>query len=257
MKGIISKIKWIALVSILSFSTSCISSKKTLRVAVSANYPPVIYKESGQFKGLEADFAHELAKELGYSIEFLETDWQQIIPTLTSGRADIIMSGMSITQSRSRYVAFTQPIMNLSQMLLIRKNEISRFKKPGNRYYINSNMKVGVSKGTTGEQLVRQYIPANRIRIYETVQLGSEALKNKVIDCYVHDSPTIWSYATKYDSELTGVYWKLSNEKMAWAVRKNNFDLLNSVNRILEKWRYSGKSSSIISKWIPYKIEAK
>ena len=246
-----------SLLIILLLGVSCVSNNKTLRVAVSTNYPPVIFKEAGQVTGMEADFAKELAAELGYKVEFIETDWKQIIPTLRSGRADIIMSGMSITPERSRYITFTKPIMKVSQMLLIRKNEIGRFKKPGNRYYVHSNMKVGVSKGTTGEQLARKYLPSNRIQVFENVKIGGQALRAGKIDCYVHDSPTIWSYAMKNDRDLIGVYWKLSDEKMAWAVRNNNVALLNAVNKVLEKWRHTGKSSKIISKWIPYKIESK
>jgi len=251
------RFKLITIAFIVLFITSCASNIKTLRVAVSTNYPPVIFKENGIVKGMEADFAKELANELGYSVEFVETDWNQILPTLRSGRADIIMSGMSITPERSSYVSFTTPIMNISQMLLIRKNEIAKFRKPGNRYYIHSNMKVGVSEGTTGEQLARKYLPGNRVHVFENVKIGGQALRAGKIDCYVHDSPTIWSYAMKNDRDLIGVYWKLSDEKMAWAVRKNNFALLNAVNKVLKKWRYSGKSARIVSKWIPYKIESK
>ena len=249
--------KLISIAIMALFITSCVSNNKTLRVAVSTNYPPVIFKENGVVKGMEADFAKELAKELNYQVKFVEVDWNNIIPTLRSGKADIIMSGMSITTERSSYISFTTPLMNISQMLLIRKNEIARFRKPGNRYYVNSNMKVGVSKGTTGEQLARKYLPGNRIHVFQNVKIGGEALRIGKIDCYVHDSPTIWSYAMKNDSDLIGVYWKLSDEKMAWAVKNNNFTLLRDVNKVLKKWRHSGKSARIVSKWIPYKIESK
>ena len=103
----------------------------------------------------------------------------------------------------------------------------------------------------------QEYLSRNRILTFENVKIGGQALRAGEIDCYVHDSPTIWAYAMKNDKDLIGVYWKLSNEKMAWAVKNNDFALLNDVNKVLDKWRYSGKKSKIISKWIPYKIEAK
>ncbi|MCM8538146.1 MAG: transporter substrate-binding domain-containing protein [Lentisphaeraceae bacterium] len=236
---------------------SCSSQSKTLRVGVSTNYPPVIFKEYGTVKGMEADFAYELANELGYKVEFVETEWNDILYSLNSGKVDIIMSGMSVTPTRSAQVSFATPIMDISQMLLIRRNEIGHFRKPGNGYYVNSNMKIGVSKGTTGEQLARKYLPKHRIALFHDVGSGAKALREGVIDCYIHDSPTIWSYAMKDDSELIGVYWKLSTEKVAWAIKRGNFALLNQVNAVLKKWRYSGKTSRIVSKWVPYKIEMK
>lgn len=241
----------------LLLSLSCASSSRKLRVAVSTNYPPVIYKEHGIVKGMEADFAYELANELGYKVEFVETDWSDIMYSLSSGKVDIIMSGMSVTPERSAQVSFATPIMDISQMLLIRRNEIGRFRKPGNGYYVNSNMRIGVSRGTTGEQLARKHLPKHRIAVFHDIGSGAKALKEGVIDCYIHDSPTIWSYAMKDDSELIGVYWKLSTEKIAWAVKRGNFALLNEVNAVIKKWRHSGKSSHIVSRWIPYKIEVK
>ncbi|MCM8533684.1 MAG: ABC transporter substrate-binding protein [Lentisphaeraceae bacterium] len=241
----------------LLLSLSCSTSSRKLRVAVSTNYPPIIYKEHGIVKGMEADFAYELAKELGYQVEFVETDWSDIMYSLNSGKVDIIMSGMSVTPARSAQVSFATPIMDISQMLLIRLNEIGRFRKPGKGYYVNSNMRVGVSRGTTGEQLARKYLPKHRIAAFQDIGFGAKALREGVIDCYIHDSPTIWSYAQKDDSQLIGVYWKLSTEKMAWAIKRGNFALLNEVNAILKKWRTSGKSSRIVSTWVPYKIEMK
>lgn len=250
---------FIALVS-LSIMTSCQSTtdQPPLRVGVSANYPPVIFKEQGQYKGIEADLARALAKELGREVDFVEMKWNSLIPALQRNKVDIIMSGMSITPERNRQVLFTQSYFQISQMLLVRRSEAGRFRRPGKKYYIKSGIIVGVERGTTGEKLASKYLPGQRIRSYNSVEEGKAALKKGDINCFVHDAPTIWQYIDgKKDPQLTGLYWNFSKEKLAWAVSRTRPRFAKEINAILNKWRYSGISSRIVSKWIPVRVNYK
>ena len=56
--------------------------KNILRVGVTPNAPPLIFKQGNKIVGLEADFARELAKYLDKSLRFVELEWQDQIPAL-------------------------------------------------------------------------------------------------------------------------------------------------------------------------------
>ena len=131
-------------------------------------------------------------------VQFIEVPWPQIIPALKSHKIDIIMSGMSITEERSQMVNFTDPYFSISQMLLVRRPEMSRFKKPGTGYYVKSGFSVGVSKGTTGESLARKYLPNNRITSFDTVREGVLALKGSIliVFCMMHPQSGTMPMAT-------------------------------------------------------------
>ena len=112
---------WLCFLITLSLMTACgtASSKRTadakpdeniLRVGVSPNSPPLIYKQGEKIAGLEAEFAHEFAKYLGKSVRFIEVEWVDQIPALLDSRTDIIMSGMSVTKMRQIRIAFEQKI---------------------------------------------------------------------------------------------------------------------------------------------------
>ena len=240
------------------FLTSCSNYVvPKLRVGVSPDYPPIIYKDGGQIVGVEADFAHALALELGMEVEFVELPWNMIIPALNQRHIDIIMSGMSVTEERSQLVNFSDSYFSISQMLLVRKNEMGMFRKPGRGYYVRSGLTVGVATGTTGENLVKQYLPENRIISFPNVSNGTLALKSGKIDCFLHDAPTIWRYADGSDPQLAGVYWEIGKENLAWAISKNNPNLLRDIRKITEKWRFNGTSAKIVTKWIPTRVTYK
>lgn len=66
-------------------------------VANQPNYPPMEYKDpaTNELKGLDIDLSLALAKQLGTKVEWAEIGFEQMVSSLTTGRADIIHSGMS------------------------------------------------------------------------------------------------------------------------------------------------------------------
>lgn len=165
---------------------------------------------------------------------------------------------MSITEDRKRQVRFSQPYMSISQMLLIRREEMHRFHKPGNNRYINSDLIFGASRGTTGYQLAAKHLPKNRVIPFSNFEQGLQQLKQKKIDCFIADAPMIWNYADgRKDPTLSGVYWDFSKEQLAWAINSTNFALQRDVSSVMQKWHMSGAASKIISKWVPMRINYK
>jgi len=74
-----------------------IATKKTLVVANVPNYPPLEFKDpkTGTLTGLDIDLGNALAKKLGIEIKWEEISFEQMVSALTTGRADMILSGMS------------------------------------------------------------------------------------------------------------------------------------------------------------------
>ncbi len=68
-----------------------------LRVGVSPDAPPLIFKQNDKISGLEAEMAMALADYLEKTAVFVEVPWEDQIPALLDNRTDIIMSGMSVT----------------------------------------------------------------------------------------------------------------------------------------------------------------
>lgn len=224
------------------------SSNATLRVGVATGLPPMIYKQDREFRGVEADFARALAQHLQRPLRFVELGWEDLIPSLFRGKIDIIMSGMSITPARQLRVSFSQPYLRLGQVALVRRNEMAKYEVG----LLNTNGRVGVQKGTTGEQFAQQYLTRAAIVTFSTAEKGADSLAKREIDVFIHDAPINWWLASTHEADgLAVINTLLTDEYFAWAVSKNDTQLLAEVNQFIEKNHTGGQLQAIVRKWLP------
>jgi polar amino acid transport system substrate-binding protein len=230
------------------------SGPARLRVGISTDYAPIAFKEGGEIKGVEADFAHQLTADYGTAIELVETSWNELIPALQENKIDVIMSGMSVTADRKAKVDFVQPYKRVGQMVLIRKADITRLSEPA--AMTAKGARVGVETYTTGEAYARGHLPKAAITAFATVEEGIAALRKGEIDFFVHDAPTIWRVVGRpatEDPDLTGLYRPLTDEGLAWAVRKGDAKTRKFLDAALARWRKDGTLQSIVDRWVPVK----
>ena len=240
---------WVLLLSMISAWGDPPAGPAPLKVGVSPQFPPMIYKEGDTLAGLEVDFAKALGKELGRPVQFVEIAWEDEIPALADGRTDIIMSSMSITIARQLRVSFAQPYLAIGQTVLVRREDAGKFVFG---FPIEPQGKVGVLKATTGDYLVQQEFPHAKRKAFDSPEDAAKALARGKIDMLICDSPTAWWLAGENETVgLTVVPILLSHENLAWAVGKSNPDLLVSVNNALGKLEANGIATAIIKRWLP------
>jgi ABC-type amino acid transport substrate-binding protein len=88
-----------------------------------------------------------------------------------------------------------------------------------------------------------------------TIEEGVLALRKGEIDVFIHDAPTIWRIAgNPIEQELKGLYWRLTNEYLAWAVRKDDEPLRFAINQQLAGLKDSGRLKQILSRWVTIRI---
>ena len=232
-------------------SVSIPPDENILRVGVSTNSPPLIFRQGNKIVGLEADLATEFARYLGRSLRFVELKWEDQIPALLENRIDIIMSGMSITALRKVRVDFTLSYFESGQMALIRRRDAARFRT--GLFTFSDSSAIGVIKDTTGEYFVESQFSTVEKKVYTDSSSAPEDLINKEIDMFVHDAPMILYLASENETKgLTVLFALLTKEPLAWAVRKDNVDLLNSANKFLQTINEQGKLNKMIKSWIPF-----
>lgn len=227
------------------------ATKEVFRIGIAETAPPVIFEKGGHPAGIEVDLARKLASALGKEIEFVSMFWPNLIIELRTQHIDIVMSGMSITPRREKLVAFANPYLVIGQQAMIRARDRSRL---GTKDSIISNaIRAGVETGSTGEEYVLHNLPnATRVSL-PTLEKAAEALIDGKIDAVVYDSPSIqWLVAQRKGDGLMAVPGLLTRESLAWAVHRENTELLTAINHLLQQWKRDGTLERIISRWIPY-----
>ena len=65
-------------------------------IATQPNYPPIAFKDvaTNQLSGFDIELGEAIAKELGVTVEWQETAFAQMLPSLQTGRVDAVMAGM-------------------------------------------------------------------------------------------------------------------------------------------------------------------
>ncbi|MET3683868.1 polar amino acid transport system substrate-binding protein [Alkalibacillus flavidus] len=93
--------------------------KQVIEMATSADYPPFeSMNEDGEIVGFDIDIANAIADELGYELEINDMNFDGLIGALQSGRADMVMAGMSATESRSENVNFSTSYHSSGEMFV-------------------------------------------------------------------------------------------------------------------------------------------
>jgi ABC-type amino acid transport substrate-binding protein len=232
-------------------------NNNTLRVGITTNYPPVVFKNSNNANaGIEIELADELSKSTDISIQFVELEWNRLIPSLLNNEIDVIMSGMSITEDRKKLIEFTEPYMRIGQMVLFRSNDRLRFRTVDGIY--KPKTRIGYEENTTGAQFVITNLKDSASIGYKSAELGITALMIGNIDYFIHDGPTVWKYTLNLsNTTLSGFYTPLTEEYLAWGVRKGDVQLLEFLNSNIKKLEQDGKIDEIKYKWLPKIIKAK
>lgn len=235
--------------TLLACSLHAQESLPTLRVGVSPTMPPMIFKEGQTISGVEADLAKALGREIGRSVSFVEMPWVDLIDSLEADKIDIIMSSMSITRARQTRVAFSTPYCRIGQKALVRAPEKFRYSTLATSL---SEQTVGVIRATTADLLVQQNFPKAKRKYFTSGEDAAKALARKKIDLYFSDSTLIWFLAGKYEAEgLVATPSVLSDEMIAWAVRRSSPELLSAVNKALQSMTASGEVNRVLRTWIP------
>src|SRR5207237_9886811 len=88
---------------------------------------PYVFQDpaAGRLVGFEVEIADALARRLGVRAEFVQNDWQTLIPSLERGDFDVALNGIEVTPARRARVAFTRPYYAFAETLVVRRGDAS------------------------------------------------------------------------------------------------------------------------------------
>lgn len=222
---------------------------KKLRIGVTPNYPPLIFKRYGWITGIEADLAMEIEKTLDRTVEYVELSPESLASALGKGIIDVAMSAMALSEEPSPNLRFLEPFMQTYLMALVREEDGMVLDSPSALNY--PNLEIGYVGGHRSMDYVTQNLSAAETAFYYKPEEGVEALRNKKIDAFVFEAPVAWYFARNDPiNRLVGIQLPFSIRNLSWAVSPKNETLYYRLNELIEKWKKSGLLFKIIDEWL-------
>ncbi|MDB5660907.1 MAG: transporter substrate-binding protein [Cypionkella sp.] len=100
--------KKLLLATVVLAMTAGFASAQVVRLATEGAYPPFNFiNDKGEVAGFERELGDEICKRAALECTWTTNEWDSIIPNLQSGNYDAIIAGMSITDERSKVIAFS------------------------------------------------------------------------------------------------------------------------------------------------------
>lgn len=243
------KILCLGLATICALSVvACGSEKKgdaqeKLIVGTEAGFAPYEYMKGNEVVGIDMDISKAIADELGMELEIKNMDFDGALAAASSGKVDFVAAGVSVTEERQKQVDFSHEYVNSTEVVVVNKKE-PQVKIAGNDLAgTDLNKKIiAVQQGNIADIWVsnKENCKAKEVKRYTKFAQAAEDLKNNKVDCIVMDKFPAEELVKQNDSlmVLDGV---LFEDKYAIGVKKGNTELLDQINKVIDKLIEEGK----------------
>ncbi len=223
-----------------------IKAKGKIVLGTSADYPPYeFHKEvSGkdQIVGFDIDIAKAIANDLGVELEIKDMKFEGLLAALVVDDIDFVVAGMVPKEERKQSVDFSTQYYQAEQSVLIRAEDADKIKSIADL----KGLKIGVQKSTIQEDVAKEKIEAAEIKSLSKITDLVLELKNSKIDAVVLIAPVANAY-TNNNKDLVVPEISLGIEDgVAIAINKGNSELLDAINKSLDKMIKAGTIDKFI-----------
>ncbi len=219
-----------------------------LTVCTHLPYKPFQYKDGTKVVGFDVDLLGLVAKDLGVEQDVVNIEWAQV----TSGAAfkakkcDMGMGAMTITPERQAAISITDPYMDATQVLLVKKD--SGIKTLADL----KGKKVGAQADTTG----KKYADDNaakygyQVVVFNDLALQENNVKSGRVDAGINDNGVLYDFVK--DNPDTAVATEFNTgEQYGFGALKDGSGpkLVAKFNELLTKAKSDGTYNEIYKKW--------
>jgi len=220
-----------------------------LRVAMSVDQPPFnMRNRANTIIGFDVDLAQALATAMQVKLEIVELPFARLLPAVVEGKADVAISGITITPERTREVSFVGPY-TLSGKSMLTTERIKNVVKTGAEFN-DPEIRIVALKDSTSESFVERKLPQATLHTIPNYNEGIQMLLTGRVDAMVADSPILQLSMLRYpDAELGIVEPQLSVEPLGLAIARNDAQFENLLRNYLHGFEKAGLIPTLRKKW--------
>jgi lysine/arginine/ornithine transport system substrate-binding protein/histidine transport system substrate-binding protein len=233
-----------------------------IRLGVEPGYAPFeIKKPDGSLAGFDIDLGKEICQRLKARCEWVESDFDGLIPALKAKKIDAILSSMSITPQRLEEIDFTDKLYGTPARLVAPRGVTLQ---PTAKSL--AGKRVGVFQGTTAETYAKDLWAGHGVEVvsYQNQDLVYADLVNGRLDVSFQDAvaaddgflkrPVGKGFAFSGPEVNDGKYFGVG---AGIGVRKEDQQLKNSINKVLADMLADGTYQKIAKQYFQFDIYGK
>ena len=216
--------------------------QNTLVMATNAYFPPYEYYEGEAIVGIDVEIAQAIADKLGMELEVQDMEFASILTAVQSGKADIGMAGMTVTEERLESVNFSiSYATGIQSIIVLEGSDIASVDD------LAGHM-IGVQLSTTGDIYATDEFGSDYVIQYNK---GADAilalLQGKVDAVIIDNQPAINFVAANEGLVILDTEYAI--EEYAACIAQDNEELLTQVNQALEELIADGTVQAILDKY--------
>ncbi|MGY2222087.1 ABC transporter substrate-binding protein [Pseudomonas gingeri] len=234
-------------------SASPFAAEKTLRIGIEAAYPPFAFKTSeGKISGFDYDIGNALCAQMQVKCEWIEGEFDGLIPSLKVKKIDAALSSMTITEERKKSVDFTHKYYFTSSRLVMKEGAVV-----DDQYASLKGKTIGVQRATTTDRYATEVFEPRGIKVVRysnNEEIYMDLASGRLDGIFADTIPLSDFLAMPRGAGYGFVGPELKDPKYVGegagiAVRKGNSELLGQLNKAIEGIRASGEYQKIEGKY--------
>ena len=215
-----------------------------LHMATNAAFPPYeMVADDGSFEGIDVEVAGKIAEKLGLDLVVDDMDFGSVITSVQSGKSDIAMAGLTVTEDRKQNVDFSDTYATGVQVVIVPEDsDIATIDDLQGKL-------IGCQESTTGYIYCSDDYGEDMVTAFPNGANAVQALLSGKVDAVVIDSQPAQEFVAQNEG-LKILDTEYVTEDYAIGISKDNTALRDAVNNALKELIDDGTVQSILDKYI-------
>lgn len=210
---------------------------KPLVVGMDLSYPPFeTINAEGKPSGISVDLANSLGEFLHRPVRIENIPFTGLIPSLLTGKIDLIISSMTDTPERQKTIAFSDPYLTIGLAVLAgKKSALSLgddLDRPGRI--------LAVRQGTTAQEWASDHLKAAKVLVLDKESSAVLEVVQGKVDGFLYDQMSVWKHQREHPAETVALLRPVQKESWAIGIRTGDTELQSQVNAFLRSFRAAG-----------------
>ncbi len=229
------------------------SAVKPLVVGMDLSYPPFeTIDGGGRPAGISVDLANALGESLHRPVRIENIPFTGLIPSLLTGKIDLIISSMTDTPERRKTIAFSDPYLTIGLAVLAgKKSGLS-----GAADLDQPSRTLAVRQGTTAQVWAADHLKAAKVLVLDKESSAVLEVVQGKADGFLYDQMSVWKHQQEHPSETVALLEPVQSESWAIGIRPGETELREQLNAFLKCFRDSGGFDRLGDRYLKEQKEA-